>query len=73
MEIVKENDIIQIKENNSIVEEYKFDEEINFSGLIEYLLKLNLSRKIEIIDNIEEKKQEEENLIRLINNRIRRI
>ena len=57
MEIVKENDIIQIKENNSIVEEYKFDEEINFSGLIEYLLKLNLSRKIEIIDNIEEKKK----------------
>ena len=68
MEITKKDDIIQLIENQQIIEEYKFDNEINFSKLMEYLLSLNLSKEIKIEDKVLNKKKEEENLIKIIIN-----
>lgn len=68
MEITKKDDIIQLIENQQIIEEYKFDNEINFSKLMEYLLSLNLSKEIKVEDKVLDKKIEEENLIKIIIN-----
>ena len=68
MEITKQDDIIQLIENQQIIEEYKFDNEINFSKLMEYLLSLNLSKEIKVEDKVLDKKIEEENLIKIIIN-----
>ena len=66
MEIIKKGESIQLTENKQVIEEYKFDNEINFSKLMEYLLSLNLSKKIKIEDKVSDKKTEEENLIKII-------
>ena len=55
MEITKKDDIIQLIENQQIIEEYKFDNEINFSKLMEYLLSLNLSKEIKVEDKVLDK------------------
>lgn len=68
MEIIKNGDVIQLIENNTVIEDYRFDNEINFSKLMEYLLSMNLSKKIIIDDKIEDKTIEDENLIKIINN-----
>lgn len=68
MEIIKKNDAIQLVENQKVIEEYKFDNEINFSKLMEYLLSLNLSKKITLDDKVSDKKLEEENLLKIITN-----
>ncbi len=68
MEIIKKNEAIQLVENQKIIEEYKFDNEINFSKLMEYLLSLNLSKKITLDDKVSNKKLEEENLLKIITN-----
>jgi len=68
MEIIKKNDAIQLVENQKVIEEYKFDNEINFSKLMEYLLSLNLSKKITLDDKVSDKKMEEENLLKIITN-----
>ena len=68
MEITRKDDIIQLIENHQIIEEYKFDNEINFSKLMEYLLSLNLSKEIKVEDKVLDKKIEEENLIKIIIN-----
>ena len=68
MEITRKDDIIQLIENHQIIEEYKFDSEINFSKLMEYLLSLNLSKEIKVEDKVLDKKIEEENLIKIIIN-----
>ncbi len=68
MEIIKKGDIIQLIENQQVIEEYKFDNEINFSKIMEYLLSLNLSKKIALEDKVLDKKIEEENLIKIITN-----
>lgn len=60
-----EKDII-LKENDSIIEKYNFEKEINFQELINFLLNKNLSEKIIITDNIDKKDEKEENLIKLI-------
>ena len=46
MEIIKSGVKYQLVENELIIEEYDFDNEINFSKLVEYLLKQNLETKI---------------------------
>lgn len=68
MEIIKKNGAIQLIENQKVIEEYKFDNEINFSKLMEYLLSLNLSKKITLDDKVSDKKVEEENLLKIITN-----
>ena len=68
MEIIKKNEAIQLVENQKVIEEYKFDNEINFSKLMEYLLSLNLSKKITLDDKVSNKKLEEENLLKIITN-----
>lgn len=68
MEIIKKNEAIQLVENQKVIEEYKFDNEINFSKLMEYLLSLNLSKKIILYDRVSDKKVEEENLLKIITN-----
>lgn len=68
MEIIKKNEAIQLVENQKVIEEYKFDNEINFSKLMEYLLSLNLSKKITLDDKVSNKKLEEENLLIIITN-----
>ncbi|MDY2887958.1 MAG: hypothetical protein SOU19_00145, partial [Candidatus Caccosoma sp.] len=54
-------------EDNNTIEKYSFNAEINFSGLFNYLLSLNLSTKIELIINDALFSDEEKNLINLIN------
>lgn len=61
----KEKDIV-LKENDSIIEKYNFEKEINFQELVNFLLNKNLSEKIIITDNIDKKDEKEENLIKLI-------
>ena len=68
MEIIKNGATIQLIENNAVIEDYKFDNEINFSKLMEYLLSNNLSKKITVVDKVENKTTEDENLIKIINN-----
>lgn len=66
MEIIKEEEKIIIKDTKEI-ESYDFNSEINFKKLISYLLKKNLSVKINLENKIEEPSEAEENLIELIN------
>ncbi len=65
MEIIREENIIVLK-NDKDIEKYNLNEEINFKGLVEYLLNLNLSEKVQIEDKLTEKTETEENLINLI-------
>lgn len=60
-----EKDIV-LKENDSIIEKYNFEKEINFQELVNFLLNKNLSEKIIITDNIDKKDEKEENMIKLI-------
>ena len=60
-----EKDIV-LKENDSIIEKYNFEKEINFQELVNFLLNKNLSEKIIITENIDKKDEKEENLIKLI-------
>ncbi len=60
-----EKDIV-LKANDSIIEKYNFEKEINFQELVNFLLNKNLSEKIIITDNIDRKDEKEENLIKLI-------
>ena len=66
MEISRIEDNIVIKNgiDGNIIESYSFDKEINFSGLTEYLLKQNLSKEIELKNNIADI---QENLVNIIN------
>lgn len=66
MEINRENDCIIIKNENEILEKYNFDEEISFKKLIEYLLSLKLDKKIELSVKIDDLKENEDNLVKLI-------
>ena len=69
MEISRIEDNIVIKNgiDGNIIESYSFDKEINFSGLTEYLLKQNLSKEIELKNNIADIQEKEQNLVNIIN------
>lgn len=66
MEVIKIEDNISLTEGNEVIETYSLAEEINFKKLVEYLLGLNLSKKIDFINEIENITDDEENLINLI-------
>jgi hypothetical protein len=67
MELIKNEEIIYLNDENTLIEKYDLNEEINFKGLVDYLLKKNLSSKVMLEDKVEEKTDSEENLIKLIN------
>lgn len=68
MKLIKnEESIILFGDDEKEIEQYNLDKEINFKKYVEYLLSLNLSKEIEIIDSIVNKTEAEENLIMLIN------
>lgn len=66
MEIVKNNNVLKLKEDDITIEEYDFSNEINFSKLMEYLLKKNLKEKIQFDSNLEDFEEVDINLICII-------
>lgn len=66
MEIVKNNNVLKLKEDAITIEEYDFSNEINFSKLMEYLLKKNLKEKIQFDPNLEDFEEVDINLICII-------
>ena len=66
MEIVKNNNVLILKEGDITIEEYNFSNEINFSKLMEYLLKANLKEKIQFDPNLEDFEEVDINLIGII-------
>ena len=67
MELIKNEEIIYLNDENTLIEKYDLNEEINFKCLVDYLLKKNLSSEVMLEDKVEEKTDSEENLIKLIN------
>ena len=67
MEVIKNEGNICLKEGTKEIETYRLTEEINFKKLVEYLLGLNLSKKIDFVNEIDDITDDEENLINLIN------
>ena len=64
----KETSLFIVDENEQKIETYSFEQEINFKNLTSFLLKQNLSEKMEFIDSIKSKSEAEENLINIIKN-----
>ena len=65
MEINRADDKIIIKEQ-SLIESYNFNSEINFKKLMEFLLSKNLSEKVSVDDKVNEPSEAEVNLIKII-------
>ena len=65
MEICREKESIIIKEKE-VIEEYNLNSEVNFKNLIDFLLNLNLSKKITVESKIDDMSDAEENLVKLI-------
>lgn len=66
MEIVKNNNVLVLKEDDITIEEYDFSNEINFSKLMGYLLGKNLKEKIQFDPNLEDFEEVDINLIAII-------
>ncbi|MCX4364395.1 MAG: hypothetical protein OSJ70_01290 [Bacilli bacterium] len=66
MELIRKEKNVILMSEKSEIESYSFDKEINFSGLINFLLNQNLSKQIEINDTLNDKSEAEENLINII-------
>lgn len=68
MKLIREKEDIVLKNDNTEIERYNLSQEITFKGYINFLIGLNLSEKIEIEDEVNDKNEAECNLIKLINN-----
>ena len=66
MEIIKINKKIQLKDGSEVIEEYDFQDIINFEKLVKKLLSNNLKQQYEIANKIQNMNDEEENLVQLI-------
>lgn len=66
MEIIKNNNKIQLIDGKELIEEYDFQDTINFEKLIKKLLSSNLNYKYDVNNNIKNMNNEEENLVQLI-------
>ena len=66
MEIVKNNNVLELKENSTTIERYDFSKEINFNKLMEFLLNKNLKEKIQFEPNLEDFEEADVNLIGII-------
>lgn len=67
MKLIREKEDIVLKNDNTEIERYNLSQEITFKGYISFLISLNLSEKIEIKDEVNDKNEAECNLIKLIN------
>lgn len=67
MEIKRKNNNLVLFDNNVEIESYCKSSEINFKGLSEYLLTLNLSKKISKVNEIDDMEENEKTLLSLIN------
>lgn len=65
MEINRADDKIIVNEQ-SLIESYDFNSEINFKKLMEFLLSKNLSEKVSVDDKVNEPSEAEVNLIKII-------
>ena len=66
MEIIKINKKIKLKDGSEVIEEYDFQDTINFEKLVKKLLSNNLKQQYEIANKIQNMNDEEENLVQLI-------
>ena len=66
MEIIKDNDKINLYNNEELVETYTFSSDIDFKQLINFLISKNLQEKYTIDKEFDDKTPEEEGLISLI-------
>lgn len=66
MEVIRIEGNIYLKDKDRVIESYSLTEEINFSKLVEYLLGMNLSNRVELVNNLEDLSEDEGNLINLI-------
>ena len=68
MEIRKNADEIYLMEDGVAepIETYNFTKEINFEGLMKFLLGKNLKEKVALVDKIDNPSAEETNLIKVI-------
>lgn len=66
MEIIKDNDKINLYNNEELVETYTFSSDIDFKQLINFLISKNLQEKYTIDKEFDDKTPEEEGLTSLI-------
>ena len=66
MRLIRNNEKIAIYENEDFIEEYSFDDEITFSGLIGALCKKDFETKISFSDDLGEKSEAEKTLSSVI-------
>ena len=66
MEINKIDEIIILSDGAREIERYDFSSEINFSGLLKELIGRDFSSKITLMDKIENKTEQENNLVTFI-------
>lgn len=66
MEIRRENGIITIFDGDIAIEAYELDKEIDFSKLVSHLIKCDFVSKIDLVDKIDNKTDQEINLFNFI-------
>lgn len=66
MEIIKENNDIILLYNKVEIERYNFTKNIDFNGLVNFLLTNNLQTKYTIAKEFKDKTPEEEGLVQLV-------
>lgn len=66
MIIKRENNSLVLYENNNLIEKYELGKEIDFSKLANFLLKKDFSNKVELIDQVNEKVEQENNIVDFI-------
>ena len=66
MIIKRENNSIILYENDNLIEKYELGKEIDFSKLASFLLKKDFSNKVELIDQVNEKVEQENNIVDFI-------
>lgn len=73
MEICRRADEICLIENGVTepIETYNFSKEINFEGLMKFLLGKNLKEKVDLVNTIDDPSSEETNLIKVIGSLIK--
>lgn len=66
MEVKRQDANIVIYDNDKKIEVYEFNKEIDFSGLVNYLIECDFISKIELTDTVDNKSEQETNLIMFI-------
>lgn len=66
MEVKRQDNNIVVCDGERVIEIYEFGKEIDFSALVNYLIELCFSSKISFVDNIDNKSEQEQNLISFV-------